>query len=257
MPVEKQMLMFRSDWDDATSFGSYWIGKAQADLIDKGMIVTDLSGALANKDDLLLALANVDPMNFWGMGHGNETQFAGQDNYIILQKGVDEALMIGRIVHLTSCLTGAENGLLQSLADAGALACFGYKVEFIVGVETSNFPDVPSNDATKSLMKPDIIIELILASGLSCADTLIASDFVSNSEIEYWRTSGHPDADLLIFCLIHNRDGKTFYGEPHTISRIQAPAISGVTMAGLWLGIVGVGFGAVEFMPKEVPYVKT
>jgi hypothetical protein len=250
------MLMFRADWDTATKYGSYWIGRAQTELIDKGMIITDLSGDLANKDDLLLALASIDPMNFWGMGHGNETQFAGQNNYVVMQKGVDEALMVGRIVHLTSCLTGAENGLLQSLADAGALACFGYNVEFIVGVETPNFPAVSSNDATKSLMKPDTIIELLLAGGLTCAEALAASDFVSNSEIEYWRASGHPDADLLIFCLIHNRDGKAFYGEPHVVSRLQAPAINGVAMAGLWLGVVGVGLGSVQLLPKEVAYVK-
>jgi hypothetical protein len=248
--------MFRPDWDEATSYGSYWIGKAQVELIDKGLTITDLAGDLANKNDLLMALANVDPLNFWGMGHGSETQFAGQDNYIVLEKGADENLMVGRIVHLTSCLTGVEDGLLDSIYKAGALACFGYKVEFIVGVETQNFPAVPSNDATKSLMKPDVVIETVLADGMSCSEALFLSDFVSNLEIEYWRVSGHPDTDLLIYCLIHNRDGKAFYGEPQAVSKLQAPALSGVTMAGLWLGIAGICLGTMRLIPKEAKYVK-
>jgi hypothetical protein len=160
--------------------------------------------------------------------------------------------MIGRVVHLTSCLTGVEDGLLDSFSKAGALACFGYKVEFIVGVETENFPAVPSNEATKSLMKPDVAIETVLADGMNCGSVLFLSDFVSNLEIEYWRISGHPDADLLIYCLIHNRDGKAFYGEPQALSRLQAPAVSGITMTGLWLGIAGICFGTIQLMPKEV-----
>jgi hypothetical protein len=246
------MIEMKPDWDEATSYGSYWLKKAEMTLSDKGMSIYNLAGDLANKDALVSALSVYDPLNFWGMGHGNETQFAGQNNYVVLEKGVDENLMAGRIVHLTSCLTGVEDGLLESFYKAGALACFGYKVEFIVGVETENFPAVPSNDATKSLMKPDVAIELALADGKSCAETLEFSDSVSDIEIEYWRISGHPDSDLLIFSLIHNRDGKAFYGEPQALSRLQAPAVSGVTMAGFWLGVTSVCLGTMQLITKEV-----
>lgn len=219
MPADKQLLMFRADWDIATKFGSYWVGAAKSVLYDKGMLVTDLSAGLATKDELVRALNEVDPCTFWAMGHGIETQFAGQDNYVILEKGVDESLMIGRVVHLTSCLTGAETGLLESLFKAGAKACFGYSVELIVGVETDNFPMTPNNEATKSLMKPDVAIELALADGKTAKEAFDKSDEVADSEIEYWRDSGHPDSDLLIFCHLHNKNGKALYGEGDTIIR--------------------------------------
>jgi hypothetical protein len=241
MPVEKQMVMCRADWDTATSYGSYWVGKAKISLADKRIVVTDLYGDLANKDDLLVALANVDPMSFWGMGHGNETQFAGQNNAVLLEKGVDEELMLGRIVHLTACLTGKEDGLLYSFARAGAIACFGYKVEFIVGVETPNFPETPDNDATKSLMKPDVVIEYALADGKTCAEALEVSDIASEIEIESWRQSGHPDSDLLIFSLISNRDGKVLYGMPEAVSRVVAPPLNVLSVLSVLGSVAGLG----------------
>lgn len=212
MPAERTMVCTRPDFDTATLYASYWAGKTLTLLQEAGIIVTDLLGDLANKDSLVEALNNYDPIAYWGVGHGNETQFAGQDAIVMLEKEYDELLFVERIVHLTSCLTGASGGLLESIANAGALATIGYSVELIVGLATENFPDTPENNATKSLLAPDCQIELSLAQGKAVIDALLDSDNVANAEIEFWRTSEHPDADLLIWAHISNRDNKVLYG---------------------------------------------
>jgi hypothetical protein len=248
MPVAKQLLMVRADWDTATQYGSYWLGQAKSMLLDLGMLVTDLAGILDDKTDVVNAINEVDPSVFWGMGHGLETQFAGQDNYLLLEKGVDESLMVGRVVHLTSCLTGAEGGLLQSFAKAGAITCFGYNVELILGVETNNFPDSPDNDATKSLMKPDTDFEIALAKGMTAKEAYDDSNNVADAEMEYWRTSGHPDADLLIYCHIHNKSGKILYGEGGTITGAEAPPVSNIAVASLLASAFGLSLAVVQIL---------
>jgi len=214
MPVERVMVSTRPNFDTATWYASYWVGITLRFLEEMGMRITDLSGDLANKEELVKAIEENDPIAYWGVGHGSETQFAGQDAYVMLEKGVDERLFVGRIVHLTACLTGAEDGLLESIANAGAVATIGYKVELIVGVMTDNFAERPDNAATESLMKPDCAIEMSLAEGKTVVEALDVADSVAEDEIEYWRASGHPDADLVIWALINNRDGLVLYGIP-------------------------------------------
>lgn len=213
MPIEGVMVSTRPDFDVATSYASYWVGRTLRALEELGMRVTDLFGDLATKAKLIEELEYLDPIAFWGVGHGNETEFAGQDAFVILEKGVDENLFVGRIIHLTSCLTGVVGGLIESIASAGALAAIGYSVEIVVGIDTVDFPiGDPSNKATQSFLEPDTQIEIALAQGKSLADAFMESDAKSDEWIEYWRASEHPDADIIIWAIINNRDSKELYG---------------------------------------------
>jgi len=237
------MVCTRPNFDTATLYASYWVGRTLTILQELGLSITDLFGDLATKDKLVEALLNYDPIGYWGVGHGNQTQFAGQDAIIMLEKGIDESLFVERIIHLTSCLTGTDNGLLESIVEAGALAAIGYSVDLIVGVETVNFPDEPSNDATRSLLAPDCQIEITLAEGKVVIVALFEADAKSDEEIEYWRASGHPDADLLIWAHISNRDGKVLYGlgqaEYRTLAEPLHPIMALASVAGvLALGLV-------------------
>jgi len=223
MPAERVMVCTRPDFDTATLYASYWVGITLRLLEERGLKVTDLLGDFANLDKLIESLDSFDPITFWGVGHGNETAFAGQNAVIMLEKGVNENLFIGRIVHLTSCLTGALGGLLESIVNAGAIASIGYSVEVIVGVDTPNFPvDDPTNKATQSFLEPDCQIEISLADGKTIAEAIIDSTIKSNEWIEHWRKSGNPDTDLLIMALISNRDNKVVYGVPGAMSRLVA-----------------------------------
>jgi len=240
MPIERTMVCTRPDFDPATIYAAYWVGRTLRKLEEFGLRITDLLGEFATKEKLVEALENYDPIAYWGVGHGNATQFAGQDAFIMLEKEVDESLFIGRIVHLTSCLTGLSGGLLESIAGEGAIAAFGYSVELIVGVETGNFPNIPSNKATESLLAPDCAVETMLSLGKTIAEAVMESDNLSNVEIENWRKSGHPDADLLIWAHINNRDGKVLYGLPEADEEIPAP-IHPLTALASVASITGLG----------------
>lgn len=248
MPVERTVICTRPDFDVATLYASYWVGITLRVLEEMGMRVTDLPGNLANKDELLIALERDDPIAYWGVGHGNETQFAGQDAVVMLEKGVDENLFVERIIHLTSCLTGAEGGLLGSIAEAGALATIGYSVELVVGIDTANFPvDDPSNKATQSLLEPDCLIEVSLAGGKTVADAFVESDAKSDEWIEYWRVSGHPDADILMWALINNRDNKVLDGLPQTSYKLQTEPLHPLTVLASTATILTLGLMVIKW----------
>lgn len=223
MPNERVMVCTRPDSDIATLYASYWVGVTLRLLEERGLRVTDLLGDLANLEKLVEAFDTFDPITFWGIGHGSETQFAGQNAIIMLEKGVNEYLLTERIVHLTSCLTGVAGGLLDSIVNTGAVAGIGYSVEFIVGIDTPDFPaGDPSNKAAQSLLEPDCQIEISLAEGKNIIGAFLDSDKKSNDWIEYWRKSGHPDADIIIISVINNRDSKELYGIPEATERLAA-----------------------------------
>ena len=247
MPAQRVMVCTRPDFDTATLYASYWMGRTLRVLEEHGLRITDLLGDLANKEKLVEALNDYDPIAYWGLGHGNKTQFAGQNGVVVVEKGFDEHLFVERVVHLTSCLTGLRGGLLESIENEGALAAVGYSVDFIVGVITKNFPDAPANDATKSLLAPDCVIETTLARGKAVADALIVSDNESDKEIEHWRKSGHPDADLLIWAHINNRDGKVLYGLPQTRERVLAEPLHPITTLACVATLAGTGLTIIKW----------
>jgi hypothetical protein len=248
MPNERVIVCTRPDFDTATLYASYWVGVTLRLLEERGLIITDLLGDLANLDKLVEALNSFDPISFWGVGHGNETQFAGQNAVIILERGVNENLFVGRIVHLTSCLTGVAGGLLDSIAKGGAIASIGYAAEFIVGIDTPNFPvDDPTNKATQSFLEPDCQIEISLANGKTIAEAIMDSTMKSNEWIEYWRKSGHPDTDILIMVLISNRDYKVVYGVPEVVSRLVAEPLNPLVALASTASLLSLGLVIVKW----------
>lgn len=248
MPIERVLVATRPDFDVATLYASYWVGVTLRLLEERGLRVTDLLGDLATLDNLTMALNTFDPITFWGEGHGNETKFAGQNAIIMVEKGVNESLFVGRIVHLTSCLTGALGGLLESIVNAGAVASIGYSVDFIVGIDTPNFPvGDPTNKATQSFLEPDCQIEISLADGKTIAEAIMDSDTKSGGWIEYWRKSGNPDTDILIMSLISNRDYKAVYGVPGVVSRLVAVPLHPITILASVASLLSLGLVIVKW----------
>jgi len=239
------MLTTEPDWDEATQYGSYWVKAFVEEIRNLGKDVVELVGDEVTYDNFVDYLQSYNPSAFWGMGHGSENLFTGQNGDILLQKGVNEDLMTGRVVHLLACLCGAEGGLAESLANAGAVCVFAYSRDFILGIESENISPEPDNEVTQSLLEPDGVIELILALGLSAVEAYKGSINRSDYWIDYWLSSGHPDADLIVYSLINNRDALMLYGVPQ--ARLsELPAISPVSLVALWFTVLGSTLAVVQ-----------
>jgi len=236
MPISGTLLVIQPDFDVATRFCSYWMERTIEHITEKRIRADVLKGGNANLEEFVSSIQK-DPAALWGAGHGNEEAYSGQNLVVLLRKGVNEELMVGRVCHLLSCRTGAGGGLLESVAEKGAVACIGYAVDFIIGLAVEPYAE---SKMTQSLCEPDCEIEKVFADGGTCIEALEASDNKSERWVEYWRGSGHPDADLVIFSIISNRDAKRVYGVPEATSRLTVPPVRVAALAAFWLGMFGV-----------------
>lgn len=253
--------------DPALQMATYWITKTVKKMNLKGLQVTHLNGDKAKKTEVRDTLSMVDPLLFWGTGHGLECLFTGQirgmsaedlSEWVILSSVTSSVefgdktfsitanpdWMEGRVVHLTSCLTAVELGV--AIADAGALAYIGYNRLFIVGF----MEHPPESKYTQSFMEPDIQIELTLLDGKSVKDAIWASDFRSDDWIEYWRRSGDPNADAMIKGIIWNKVSRLVFGDETIKIRFVPDALSPWNVAGV--AVVGtIGIGGVGIVSRE------
>jgi len=227
----------RPEFDMPTKMASYWIGKMLEYLHRKGVMVNDLADGRANYKELLATLDREDPAIFWGMGHGSEDVFTGQDHEILFQVGVNLDLLEGRIVHLTSCLTGVK--LAPAMVKAGVVAVFAYTYDLIIGLEVEPFPE---SKITQSLMEPDTEIEKAMADGLSTAQAYEASEHKTEEWLDYWVNSGDPNTDVIMLSIISNRNARILLGV-NTRGVLEAPPISilGVATTLVVAFVTGIG----------------
>lgn len=231
------MLVAISDFDPATKMGGFWMDRTVEKIKAEQVRVVELRGESVRLEPLTDSLRVENPSECWMLGHGSETKFTGYNREVILEKGVNEKLMDRRICHLFSCLTGTPGGLAESIAESGALASIGYSAEFIIGLAIEPYPE---SKITQSLCEPDCEIELSLADGKNCVEAFEASDEKTEWWLEWWRSSGYPDADLIIWSLLSNQNAKMLYGVPEAQVTIQAPPVSLWTVLGFWATIFGI-----------------
>lgn len=231
------VLVAVSNFDLATRMGGFWMDRTIEKIKAAQVKVIELRGDSVRLEPLTHSLSVYNPSECWMLGHGTETKFTGQDREVILEKGINEKLMERRVCHLFSCLTGTPGGLAESIAEAGALVCIGYASEFIIGLAMEPYPE---SKITQSLCEPDGEIELSLADGKNCVEAFEASDEKTEWWLEWWRGSGYPDADLVIWSLLSNQNAKMLYGVPEAQIIIQAPPVPLWTMMGFWMGTLGV-----------------
>jgi len=96
-----------------------------------GMEIRECHGPLASLEGTRRQIASGDIAYIMGAGHGLEDVFQGDMWEVLFQVGEYPSDHVrGRIVHLTSCLTGRELG--PDFVQNGCTAFFGYKERFFI-----------------------------------------------------------------------------------------------------------------------------
>lgn len=228
-------LILRPDSDEPTIIGSYYLEKAKLLIEEAGIQVLDLNSEAVNLQKVVEIINDFKPVSVYANGHGEKDIFFGQNMEVLIEKGKNDNIFQGMVVHLLACQTGKDNGLLESLVENGAVAAIGYNTDFVIGFSSRYMSDDLTNEASQSLVKPDVQIEYSLAHGASIAEAIIDSDKVSDEEINRWMRSGHEDRDFIIWALINNRDSKVVYGIPSIQPRSNGS--NGKVIAGVAAGI--------------------
>jgi len=244
MPALVNTFLFVEPDDNFLLYGSVPLHQIVEANKQPGQSITELMGADANPERIKQELATSNSLVFVGIGHGSPSVFTAQNLAPLLHaENPDElALMNGRVVLLTSCLTAQQLG--PALIGAGAVVYAGYKEEFwfytgdVAGTTRAvQSPFLAEFQFTASLLQGK-------TTGQARADQMKRYD----EEIAYWITGdgkNHPDAMELARIIEMNKSISVFLGES---------AISPSPQAGV-LGIqvnpavtFGVAFATVGYM---------
>jgi len=218
MVKEYNFLLWRSDFELATKYASYFV-KDLARVADRlGFTTTDLAGDDAMPTRIYAALDAQDPMLVVGMGHGCINVLTAQDYRDVLwvapgckhHSHADDntALMANRILYSYSCYTAT--GLGPGVIRGGAAAFIGYKGPFcwVIG---------PAQDPAVDPYAPDFFhcantVAITLLRGGSVKEAERAAKAEFDKAIKKWEASDDPRAPLCVTLLMQDRNYLVMYG---------------------------------------------
>lgn len=209
MPSMKTATMTRPNFETATYLGYLALQHAVDYLKAKGFTLDDLGGANAVRTKVLDSISRIDPIWFFGVGHGNASTFTGQNLNVIWQT-CDCSQLSGRVVYLLSCITGAGLGP-DMVNNKKAKTNISYKDVF--GWYQKSIQDPLVDEYAKGFYEP--VMELIysLADGRTARESWNANMDRWNYWIDYWRRSTDSNAALILQELLHDRDCQVLFGD--------------------------------------------
>ena len=210
------LVMIRPDYELVTRYGSSWQTQIVSATGGSGLSVTDLYGNNATRANFEQAIATNDPILVNIMGHGNNDLIVCQDGETLLQSGVNDDILAGRVVYDLSCQSGG--GLGASAFSRGAVAFLGYTEDFWICYTNGDHPDGgmsnPLNDElSRGFFESHNIAPISYIQGSTISDSYSASQNTSNYWINVWENYGDTQVASL---LVWNRDYQILHygGEP-------------------------------------------
>lgn len=165
---KSSLLVTRPNYDLTTRYISAW-AESVIDFAKKQSIhLFDLAGEKAKQDIFKSMIKKNNPDIVFLNGHGSEKMVTGQDQEIIIESGVNENLLKGKITYALSCKSAKVLGV-ESVKN-GATAYIGYKDDFIFQYSKDKISK-PKNDKTVALfLEPSNQIVISLLKGHKAID---------------------------------------------------------------------------------------
>lgn len=160
--MNRRILVTRPSSDRTTKYISAWAKKVIDLATSKGDIVLDLEKQRATRQEFESMVRKHDPSLVFLNGHGTNDCVTGQNEQVLVQTGVNEDILRGRVIYALSCCSAS--GLGPRSIQIGAAAYIGYTEDFIFLYDESTrtrphldktaelFLD-PSNQVAVSLVK--------------------------------------------------------------------------------------------------------
>ena len=219
MPTNS-LVLIRPAYELVTRYGAAWQLPILNTSSQVGMANTDLYGTDATRLNFEQAIASSDPILVSIMGHGDRDIIACQDGEILLQSGVNDEILAGRVVYDLSCRSGG--GLGYSALALGAVSFLGYTEDFWICYTTGNHADGgmsnPLDDElARGFFESHNKAPISYIQGSTIPASYSASQSTSNYWINVWEQMDSQVAALLVW----NRD----YQILHFEGELEAPSI--------------------------------
>lgn len=182
----------------------------------KGYNICDLAGSDAVKEKIYEKLDELNPIFFFGMGHGNIDKFTDDKEWAVWWCGEKSCSLPpdnlrGRIVYLWSCLTARQLG--PKIIEHGGWSYAGFKEEW-VWVPDRLGGDPYDDKYAKGFFESGNELIIALLDKKTMQEAVQASLDKYNEWIDYWKQSDDPGASECIKWLAWDRDALTLLGDP-------------------------------------------
>ncbi len=213
MPTN-QMLSLTPSYELVTRYGSAWQTPILSAASAVGLPTTDLSGSSATAANFFSAIEEQDPILVNLMGHGDYNLILCQNNELLLQGGVNDEFLAGRVVYVLSCRTGRDLG--ASAYARGAVSYLGYTEDFWIGFTYGDHPDGAMTDplqdeVARGFFEPHNAAPISYINGSTIVGSYYHSQNAFNSWIRVWEEIDPQVAALLVwnrdYQILHSSEG--------------------------------------------------
>lgn len=192
----------------------------------KGYNICDLAGADCTKDNIYEKLTLLDPIFFFGMGHGSPTKYTDDNEEAVWICGntscpLPPNNLRSRIVYLWSCLTARELG--HKIIERGGWSYAGFTEEWVWIAEGEIEGDPYDDRYAKGFFESGNELIKALLDEKTMQEAVQASINKYNEWIDYWKESDDLYASECIKWLAWDRDALTLIGSPEASLVVSAP----------------------------------
>ena len=242
MPALENTFLFIEPKQHYLDYGTSVMHEIVQTYRQPGQIITELIGDEANKEKIKQELQRLNPIFFFGLGHGNVDVYSVECTEVFMRVGDPEVdLMKERVVVLNSCLTAQELG--PAIIDAGAITYLGSKEEFWFFIG-----DAPGTTrAVRSPFLAEYQFDASILQGKSTGDARQDQMRKYDEEINYWTFGDgkdHANAMELSRILGINKSISVFLGEgtvvpsPTVTPLVTAKSILPLTIPSIALAVL-------------------
>ncbi len=212
MPTNS-LLTIRPDYELVTRLGAAWQTPILNAANAVGLPTTDLYGSNATATNFFSSIETQDPILVNLFGHGDYNLIVGQNGELLLQGGVNDDVLAGRVVYVLSCRTGRDLG--ASAYANGAISYLGYTEDFWVNFSYGEHPDGGMLDPLQDEVARGFF-ESHNAAPISYINgsTILDSYYISQSTFNYWIGVWESIDTLVAADLMWNRDYQILHPGP-------------------------------------------
>ncbi len=177
----------------------------------KGIKVKELKDKNANRKEFESLIKSLDYKMVVFNGHGSEDTISGHGGELIIQAGVNDSLLKGRIIYARSCLAGSILGKVCMKNDKEG--CFiGYTLPFMFYIDDEWRSNPHKDNVAPIFLEPSNLVPISLIKGNTSLQAHEKSKKQTLKTIKKVLRSETKEAFLFAEKLWNNYIGQAIYG---------------------------------------------
>ena len=188
--MNNNFLISRPNYDNTTFYLFKWSEKCLQIADEKGIEYTDLNSERANRKNVEKVLKTKNPNLVLFNGHGSNDRIYGNKQETLIEAGINDVLLRGKVVHSISCSSAKELG--PKCINSGTISFIGYEDDFIFVFDKNKTFHPLKDDIASNFLEPPNELTISLLKGNRVYDSYKRSQEMFKKRINKLLTSEQP-----------------------------------------------------------------